>query len=90
MAKKRSKKRKSYKGYLFLFLFIIFFVVVGYFILKHYDIQFKLQPKQEAKHLETKEIKTYVSIDDVIAETLELLGVPQDLYSHRIKNDAVY
>jgi len=88
MAKSRKKKKKSYKGYLFLILFLIILAGAGYFLLQHYNI--KLVPKEKAEKLQVKEIKDKISVDDVIAQAIKLLGIPDKLYSHRIKEEAVY
>lgn len=88
MAKRRKKKKKSYKGYLYLILFLIILIGAGYFLLQHYNI--KLVPKEDIEKLEVKKIQDKTSVDDVIAESIQLLGIPNKLYSHRIKQDAVY
>ncbi|MDN5354016.1 MAG: uncharacterized protein PWQ09_772 [Candidatus Cloacimonadota bacterium] len=88
MAKKRKKKKKSYQGYLYLFLFLVILALAGYFVFTHYNI--KLVPKEESQALQVKELETKQSVDGVIAEAIKLLGIPQRLYSHRIKKDAVY
>ncbi len=92
MAKPKKKKRKKKQtkiNFLPILIFVIILVVAIYFIINN-RIDISITPREKKEKVETIEIEQKISVDDVILEAIKNMGIPENLYKHKVRDDAIY
>ncbi len=92
MAKPKTKKRKKKQNkinFLLIFIFVVILATATYFIINN-RIDISIHPREKKEKVETIEIEQKISVDDIILEAIKNMGIPENLYKHKVRKDAIY
>ncbi len=87
--KRKRKKKQNKKNFLLIFIIVIILASAIYFIINN-RVDISITPKKIKEKVETIEIEQRITVDDVILEAIKNMGVPENLYKHKVRKDAIY
>ncbi len=89
MKKRKKKKTQSSNNFIYIFLLVIFILMVLYLNSSKISTLLKSTQRDETK-ITAKELKEKITVQDAVAHSIRLLGIPDKNFRNHIGDDAIY
>ncbi len=89
MAKRKKKRTQSSNNFIYIFLLVVFILLVLYINSPKISTLLKNTQRDKTK-ITSKELKEKITVQDAIAHSVRLLGIPDKNFRNHIGDDAIY
>jgi polysaccharide deacetylase 2 family uncharacterized protein YibQ len=89
MVKRKKKKTQSSNNFIYIFLLVIFILMVLYLNSSKISTLLKNTQRDKTK-ITAKELKEKITVQDAVAHSIRLLGIPDKNFSNHIGDDGIY